>query len=172
MISRQYQRPLTQVVLYVGNETMRMKSALSMLAKGGTEQLSEIAQRVARRNGEARARGLREVSEKMKVDLESMEALYIDFQKNAFLRDTWEKVMAEGLAKGEAKGEAKGKAEGKAEGEAAGMLKVLRGMLQMKFGRIPNWAEERLRNANTAQIGRWSKRFVRAESLEDVVGGK
>ena len=93
-----------------------------------------------------------------------MGSILIDIKDNEILRDVWEEVMA--------KGEAKGEAKGKAEGEAAGMVRILRGQLLIKFGRVPKWAEERLAKANTAQIERWAKKLMTAETLEGVVGRK
>lgn len=202
MISQQYRRPLSQVILYVGQEKLRMKSelhvakmdfkftlidirefdaamllrsgsagdlALAMLAKGGTEQLADIAQKAAGLSGQARARvltqlvmlsGLRKLSEKVKMELENMGSLLIDIQENVILREIFEKGMA------------KGKAKGEAEGEAVGMLKLLRGMLRTKFGRIPKWADKRLESADKAQLEQWSNKLIHAQHLEDAIGKK
>ena len=150
--------------------------ALAMLARGGTELLTEIAQRAAQLSGQARVRvltqlillsGLRGLSEQLKMEI-TMGSLQIDIRDNVILREVWEEVMAEGLTKGKAEG----KAEGVAEGEVAGMLKALRGQLQTKFGPVPKWVEERLERANTAQIERWLNRVIIAESLEGVIGEK
>jgi hypothetical protein len=192
LISQKYQRPVRQVVLYVGKPKMRMKSeldaggtkvsfrlidireieaetllrsgcpgdlALAMLAKGGTERLAEIARRAAALSDRERVRvltqlvllsGLRGLSGKLKMELTTMGSLRIEIQKNEILRDIWEEVMA--------------------EGEAVGMVKILRVQLLTKFGRVPKWAEDRLQKANKAQIERWSKKFVTAQSLEGVIG--
>ena len=202
LISQKYQRPVKQLVLYVGNAKMRMKSeldaggtkvayrlidireidaemllrsscpgdwALAMLARGGKERLGEIARRVAELGDRERVRvmtqllllsGLRKVSGRLKMEMNTMGSLRIDIQKNEILRDIWQ----EGKAEGEAKG--------KAAGEAAGMLKIIRGQLDAKFGKVPKWADQRLENAKTSQVERWSKKIIVAQSLEDVLGKK
>jgi predicted transposase YdaD len=206
LIAQRYQRPIKQVVLYVGKQKMRMNPkldegamkfsvqlidireidagmllrsgsagdlVLSMLAKGGTERLAEIAQRAAALGDRERARvltqlillsGLRELSGQLRMELKGMSSMQIDFRKNEILREVWDEVMAEGLAEG--------LAEGKAQGEAVGMAKMLQGMLHAKFGRVPKWADDRLGKANKAQIERWSKKFVNAQTLEGVIGKK
>ena len=150
---------------------------LAMLAKGGTEQLAEIARRAAELSGQARSRvvtqlallaGLRELSGKLKMELENMGSLQREIQENEILRPIFEKVMAEG----EAKGKAEGKAEGEAKGEAVGMLKLLRGQLHTKFDRVPNWAVKRLEKADTTQLEQWSNKLIHAQSLEDAIGKK
>ena len=208
LIGHKYQRPVRQVVLYVGNAKMRMNSkldtgeikvsyrlldireidadmllksgcagdlALAMLAKGGTERLAEIAQRVAGLSDRERSRvmiqlavlsGLRGVSEELRIEMKTMGSVQFDIRDNVILREVWEEVMAEGLAKGEARGEAKGEARG----EVVGMVKLLRGLLHTKFDRVPKWAEDRLEKANKTQIERWSKKFVNAGSIEAVIG--
>ena len=89
-----------------------------------------------------------------------MGSLQREIQENEILRPIFEKVMAEGEAKG------------KARGEAVGMLKILRGMLLTKFGRVPNWAVKRLEKADTTQLEQWSSKLIRAQSLEDAIGKK
>ena len=151
--------------------------ALAMLAKGGTDRLAEIAQRAAALSDQARVRvltqlillsGLRKLSGRLKMDLKTMGTSQFRIRDNVILREVWEEVMAEGIASGQAKG----KAEGKAEGEAVGMIKILRGQLHAKFGLVPKWAEERLEKANKAQIERWAKKLLNAQSLEGAIGKK
>ena len=155
--------------------------ALAMLAKGGTERLAEIARRAAGLSDQARVRvmmqlillsGLRGLSGRLRMEMKTMGSFQIDIRDNVILREVWDEVMAEGIATGKAEGIATGKAEGKAEGEAAGMIKILRGQLHAKFGLVPKWAEERLEKANKAQIERWAKKLLNAQSLEGAIGKK
>ena len=50
--------------------------------------------------------------------------------------------------------------------------KLIRGMLATKFGRLPKWVDERLEDATSVQIERWSKKILTAETLEGVLGKK
>lgn len=59
-----------------------------------------------------------------------------------------------------------GKARVEAEGEAAGMSKVLRELLEIKFGPLPKWAQARSR----AQFARWAREVLVADTLEAVIG--
>ncbi len=131
--------------------------ALAMLAKGGTEQLGEIARRAAQLSGKARVRvltqlillsGLRKISGKLRMEMKSMGSLQIDFRENEILRDVWEEVMAESAH------------------ETA--YNILRGMLEAKFQSIPDWAEVRMNAATFAQLDRWCLRLVAAESITAV----
>ena len=48
--------------------------------------------------------------------------------------------------------------------------KMLRGMLATKFGKLPKWVHERLEEATSLQVERWSKKILTAETLEGVLG--
>jgi hypothetical protein len=63
-----------------------------------------------------------------------------------------------------------GKARGEARGEAIGMSKVLRGLLETKFGPLPKWAQARMANANRARLERWARKVLVADRLEAVIG--
>ena len=58
------------------------------------------------------------------------------------------------------------------EGAALAKLEVLRGLRLTKFGRLPQWAEERLERADLSQIDRWTKKTLTAQTLEGVIGKK
>ena len=196
----QYKRPVRQVVLYLGEPKMRMNSeldtggvkvsvrlidireidadvflksgrpgdlALAMLAGGGTERLAEIARLAAVLNYPDRVRaltqllllsGLRKLSKRLKMEIENMGSIPIEIRENEFLREVWEEVMAEG------------KAEGIAEGKTKGLLMALQQLLQRKFGRVPKWANERVKKADMAQLEQWLSKVIGAESLEGVIG--
>jgi hypothetical protein len=64
-------------------------------------------------------------------------------------------------AEGEARGIAKGKAEGKAE--------MLSRLLLLKFGHLPDDAQQRLGQAAEAQLDLWTERLLTAETLADVM---
>jgi flagellar biosynthesis/type III secretory pathway protein FliH len=74
----------------------------------------------------------------------------------------WEKGRVEGWEKGRTEGWE----EGRAEGEAA----VLARLLTRRFGPLPEWARERLRRADAAQLELWTDAVLEAASLVEVVG--
>jgi len=62
----------------------------------------------------------------------------------------------------------RGKVEAEARGEARGRAAVLRDLLQIKFGELPSFIEERLQAAMPDQLAHWTKRVLTAETLEQV----
>jgi len=144
--------------------------ALAMLARGGDARLPEIARRVVSLDEAERERiltqmallsGLRNMSKKLRMEMKAMGSLRAQFQNNVFLQEWYEEATAKGVAAG--------MAEGIAKGESFGMAKVLRGQLLVKFGRIPRWAERRLKTAQAEEIELWSKNFVTAERFDEVI---
>lgn len=214
LIWHRHRCPVRQVVLYVGEPKLRMKSdlniggvkvsvrlmdireidsetllrsgcagdlALAMLAKGGTDRLTEIVQHAAQLSDRDRVRALtqlfllsdlRRLSGRLKMEMATMGSFQIDVRNNEILRDVWEEVMAEGLAKGKAEGLAKGKAEGLAKGKAEGLSLALQELLQSKFGRVPKWASDRLKKADVAQLELWLNKVFAAQSIEALIGRK
>ncbi|MEO5329280.1 MAG: DUF4351 domain-containing protein [Magnetococcus sp. THC-1_WYH] len=53
--------------------------------------------------------------------------------------------------------------------EAASMLTR---QLQRRFGTVPDWASERIAQADPSSLEEWSLRFVDAQSLDDVFSDK
>jgi hypothetical protein len=53
-------------------------------------------------------------------------------------------------------------------GEQRGIASVLRRLLTRRFEKIPEWAEERLENANQDELENWADRVIDAETLEQV----
>ena len=81
-------------------------------------------------------------------------SMTIDISKNAFLQDILDQ----------------GKAVGKAEGRAEGKLETLRTLLDLKFGHLPAWANQRLTKATQPQLDRWLPKVLTADTLEAVLG--
>jgi conserved hypothetical protein (putative transposase or invertase) len=71
------------------------------------------------------------------------------------------------LAEGRQEGRQEGKQEGRQEGEA----RLLRRLLTLRFGPLPDWAEQQLRQATTEQLEAWALRVLDANSLEVVLRG-
>ncbi len=199
MIGQKLRKQISQVVIYVGEQKMRVQNhlnlgdiqvryrlidirsidsasllatgnpgdyALALLAKGGTNKLREIIEKANKLPAPARERvltrlvvfsGLRGLSEQITMEFKNM-GIEIEVDKNAFLREIRDSTRAQALAEGEAIGEAKGKAA------------LLRDLLQTKFGKLPKWADTRLKKATAAQAETWAKKVLSATSLEAVIG--
>ncbi len=69
-----------------------------------------------------------------------------------------------GLAKGLAKGRIEGWAGGRIEGQA----ELLLGLIQRRFGPVPDDVTQRIQTAQTAQLQAWSLNVLDAVTLEDV----
>ena len=137
--------------------------ALAMLARGGTEMLRRILERTKALKAEDRSRalvlltflaGLRHLSDALRLELKAMDTDYIDIQENAVLRD-W-------LAQAEALAEARGEARGEA--------KILRRLLEAKFGVLPAWAEERISKSSVDQLEALFPAVLTSDSLQGVIG--
>lgn len=140
--------------------------ALALLARGGARRLREILMRAMKFESPRRERlltqlivlaGLRHLDKKITMEMKQMGA-YIDIQKHYFLRDVFDKGLAEGEARGEAKGEAKGEAN------------LLSTLLEEKFGPLPAWARARLKKARPEQRLEWTRKLLMADSLAGVIG--
>ncbi len=60
--------------------------------------------------------------------------------------------------------------EGIQKGRQEGELRLLRRLLQRRFGELPAWVENRLASASVDDLERWSDRVFDAVILEDVFG--
>ncbi len=67
---------------------------------------------------------------------------------------------------GKADGKAEGRAEGKAEGKAEGMVDLVSDFLRRRFGKLPDWARERLQAADSAALKQIHAAAMTAQSLE------
>jgi predicted transposase/invertase (TIGR01784 family) len=76
---------------------------------------------------------------------------------------------AKGRTEGEAKGRAEGEAKGRAEGEAKGRAEILRKLLALKFGDLPEHVTLRLAGANEADLDQWLERALAASTLHEVL---
>jgi hypothetical protein len=62
--------------------------------------------------------------------------------------------------------EKRGRVEGRMEGES----RLLRKMIEIKFGAMPEWAESVLQSADSQQIDLWAESILTAETLEALLG--
>jgi Domain of unknown function (DUF4351) len=98
--------------------------------------------------------GLRRLSKTVEKETRTM-PIYIDLLENEVIGPAYKK----GLEEGELKGELKGKLEGE--------LKIIRQLMEKRFGPIPAWAEERLAARSAAGLEELSGRILDVTSLED-----
>src|SRR5205814_1131490 len=185
LLGQKYRRRVRQVVLYVGQAKMRMEDhvdlgetksayrlmdirdmdarklmasgrpgdlALAMLAGGGPANMLEIAKQANGLKGADRQRvlsqlvllsGLRRLTGKLRMELKAMDVTR-DITKNEFVQDV----------------------------VRASLANMLRGQLETKFGSVPKWVDQRLEAATSAQVERWSKKILTADTLEGVIGKK
>lgn len=61
-----------------------------------------------------------------------------------------------------------GRQEGRQEGGQEGRRAILERLLDRRFGRLPDWAVERLAAASVDDLERWSERLFDAPDLEAV----
>ena len=108
--------------------------------------------------------GLRHLEETVEREARKM-PIFIDILENKVLGREYKRGRQEGLQEGLQEGELKGKLEGKLEGE----LKVLRRLIEKRFGAIPGWAEERLAGQSAADLEELSVRVLDAQSIEDLL---
>ena len=68
-------------------------------------------------------------------------------------------------------GRAEGLAAGKAEGIAEGRIETLLRLIAKRFGPPTSAAVDRIRSATTADLDRWTERFLDAKSLAELFAG-
>jgi hypothetical protein len=197
MMGQRYRVPVRQVVLYVGQKRLSMEDsldigsvqvryrlvdirafqaedllrsgkpgdlALAVLASGGTEKLAEIVRCAAQLAPPARNRaltqltllsGLRRLSGKFRMEVRRM-GLMIDLRENVILREWYDEAVA------------KGRSEGRTEGVTEGSSRVVRELLQAKFGPLPAAVQQLLARASTSDVERWAIRILKADTLDAV----
>ena len=196
LLLARYQCPIRQVVLYVGRPRMRMSSVLehgplrfsyslrdirewparklldssrtadyvlAILAgtADGPTLVREILQRVSRRKAAERdtaiaylaaLSGLRRFETILVQEAKRM-GLVIDWKKNEILRGIHEE----------------GREEGREVGREEALRFAVRTTLTAKFGNLPRWVEQRVRQASTAQLTEWLTKSPVANRLDEVV---
>ena len=89
---------------------------------------------------------------------------------DTMLEQTIERWFDEATLKGEQKGRQEGRQEGKREGLHQGFSKAVALQLQLRFGPVPDWAQERLASASEEQLVIWTGAILTATSLQDFFG--
>ena len=57
------------------------------------------------------------------------------------------------------------------QGMQKGEIKLLRRMLNRRFGPLPAWVDKRLEQAGEAELEAWADRVLECGSLDEVFGG-
>ena len=60
------------------------------------------------------------------------------------------------------------RAEGEARGESRARIETLLDQLDIKFGHVSADIEQQVRTATTSQLETWARRFVTANTLDDI----
>ena len=68
------------------------------------------------------------------------------------------------------KGVRQGMQQGMQQGEQKGFAKLVALQLQLRFGPMPEWAQERLSTASEEQLTQWAGAILTAQSLDDLFG--
>lgn len=68
-------------------------------------------------------------------------------------------------------GHQEGRLEGRQEGRLEGEAHVLRRLLALRFGPLPDWADQQLSQGTTDQLEAWALRVLDADSLDSVLRG-
>jgi len=89
----------------------------------------------------------------------------IDLSK---IPEAWEPIQRK-LAAERAEGKAEGKAEGIREGTVEGESRILRRLLEARFGPLPEWVRTKLAEADSQTLERWSLRLLDRADLRDIL---
>ena len=87
--------------------------------------------------------------------------------ENKVLGREYKKGLAEGLEKGLEKGLEQGLEKGLERGVLQGRT-IVRNLLVKRFGKIPSWAETKLRKSNAADLELWADRLLDSKSIRQV----
>ena len=79
-----------------------------------------------------------------------------------------EEWKQQGKLEGKLEGRLEGKLEGKLEGRHEEAAQLLRRLLTLRFGPLPEWAEARVNEATRERLETWTLRILDAPTLEAV----
>jgi predicted transposase YdaD len=198
LVFRLFRQPPIQIVLYFGTEPMTMKnhivfeslqfryrlidlraisteylyaseapgdSVLAILAEAGAEP--EGVKRIVQELGKLPAHeqrdwfeklmilaGVRGVEQTVREEVQKM-GISLDIRDNLFFKEAYAAGIEDGMEKGMEKGEAA----------------ILRRLLERRFGSLPEWAQQRIEQANRVQLEELGLRLLDAAQLEDIFNG-
>jgi hypothetical protein len=191
LVKQAYKRPVRQVILYVGEDRLKMPDRLeedgnrfvygvSDIREFDAEELmttgnqADLALAVLAGGGKSRLSGILKKAARLKGPARNRVLAQILLL--AGLRGVAGKVqwdlrnmdMVIDVTKNPVL--MKWRREALQEGEAKGMSRILHDLVQAKFGPLPKWAEDRMAKSTPAQVERRAKKILTAETLEDVLG--
>jgi len=79
-------------------------------------------------------------------------------------------MLAERIKQWPERWEEKGRQEGRQEGRHEGVEDVLRKLISLKFGELPAWADERLKQASDEQLDKWVMQILSVNDLGELLG--
>ena len=91
-------------------------------------------------------------------------------QRLAFVRERALHDEVSFINEAKRQGRQEGLEEGLQTGRLEGESRLLRKMIQVKFGAIPTWADDLIRSAESKQIDLWVESLMTADSLESLLG--
>jgi len=83
-------------------------------------------------------------------------------------REGMEKGLEKGLHRGMEKGLQKGRRKGLHEGQHSGRIELLLTILEGRFGKLDRRTKNRIRRAKLADLDRWARALLVAESLDEL----
>ncbi len=100
-----------------------------------------------------------------KMDEETLGAV---LEESVHGGDIMQSFLKKYYDKGLEKGVQQGIRQGMQQGVVQGELRVLSRLLRKRFGELPEWAEQMLKEASGGMLEVWSERILTASDLEDV----
>ena len=91
-------------------------------------------------------------------------------KESTMLEQTIERWFEDATLKGVRQGEQKGRHEGMQQGVQQGYARAVALQLQLRFGPVPEWAQERLGAASEEQLTQWLGSILTAKSIGDLFG--
>ncbi|MBF0109490.1 MAG: Rpn family recombination-promoting nuclease/putative transposase [Magnetococcales bacterium] len=92
--------------------------------------------------------------------------------KQEGLQEGLQKGLQKGMQEGLQKGLQEGLQKGLQKGEQIGQANLLVGILQRRFGALPDWAQEKLSQADSKSLEEWSLRIFDSQSLDEVFAAR
>lgn len=146
------------------------------------EQSTEMIQTILGKIAQLHVNARRDALEKLQilVGLRGMELqqilnreikkmpISVDMRNTVWYQEVFSEGRLEGEQKGRLEGKQEGKQEGRQEGKQEGESRLLQRLLIKRFGVLPDWARERIEQANIEQLEQWSLRMLEVNTLEEV----
>lgn len=103
-----------------------------------------------------------------KANIEEIDGITDLLESDTMLEQTIERWFEEATTKGLQKGMQQGMQQGIQEGMNQGFAKAVALQLQMRFGPVPPWAQDRLSMANEEQLTQWLGVILTAKSMDEL----